>query len=65
MKGGKLNGVPYNFGKGGGTKGKGKIHKGLGIQPEHGEHAKVWWIVLLVLADRVQRSPILVSHKST
>ena len=33
VKGGKPNGVPYNFGKGSGTKGKGKIHKGLGFQP--------------------------------
>ena len=27
VKGGKPNGVPYNFGKGGGTKGKGKFIK--------------------------------------
>ena len=27
VKGGKPNGVPYNFGKGSGTKGKGKMHK--------------------------------------
>ena len=39
-KGGKPNGVPYNFGKGGGTKGKGKMHKGLGFQPERGEQRK-------------------------
>ena len=30
-KGGKPNGVPYNFGKSGGVKGTGKIHKGLGF----------------------------------
>ena len=36
VKGGKLNGVPQNFGKGG-TKGKRKIHNGLGFQPERGE----------------------------
>ena len=28
VKGGKPNGVPCNFGKGSGTKGKGQIHKG-------------------------------------
>ena len=39
-KGGKPNGVPYNFDKGSGTKGKGKIHKGLGFQPERGEQRK-------------------------
>ena len=33
-KGGKPDGVPYNFGKGSGTKGKGKKHKGLGFQLE-------------------------------
>ena len=38
VKGGKPNGVPYNFGKGSGTKGKGKMHKGLGFQPERGAH---------------------------
>ena len=37
VKGGKPNGVPHNFGKGSDTKGKGKIHKGLGFQPERGE----------------------------
>ena len=37
---GKLNGVPYNFGKGSGTKGKGKVDKGLGLQPERGEQRK-------------------------
>ena len=40
VKGGKPNGVPYNIGKGSGTKGKGKIHKGLGFQPERGEQRK-------------------------
>ena len=40
VKGGKPNGVPYNFGKGSGKKGKGKIHKGLGFQPERGEQRK-------------------------
>ena len=40
VKGGKPNGVPYNFGKGSGTKGKGKMHKGLGSQPECGEQRK-------------------------
>ena len=39
-KGGKPNGVPYNFGKSSGTKGKGKMHKGLGFQPERGEQRK-------------------------
>ena len=33
-KGGKPNGVPYNFGKSSGTKGKGETHKGLGFQPD-------------------------------
>ena len=37
VKGGKPDGVPYNFGKGSGTQGKGKMHKGLGFQPELGE----------------------------
>ena len=36
-KGGKPNGVPYNFGQCSGTKGKGKMHKGLSFQPERGE----------------------------
>ena len=40
VKGGKINGVPYDFGKGSGTKGKGKMHKGLGFQPERGEQRK-------------------------
>ena len=40
VQGGKPNGVPYNFGKGSGTKGKGKMHKGLGFQPERGEQRK-------------------------
>ena len=40
VKGGKHNGVPYNFGKGSGTKGKGKMHEGLGFQPERGEQRK-------------------------
>ena len=39
-KGGKSNGVPYNFGKGSGTKGKGQMHKRLGFQPERGEQRK-------------------------
>ena len=39
-KGGTPNGVPHNFGKGSGTKGKGKMHKGLGCQPERGEQRK-------------------------
>ena len=33
MKGGKPNGVPYNFGKGSGTKGKGKIIKDSDFNP--------------------------------
>ena len=37
VKGGKPIGVPYNIGKGTGTKGKGKMHKGLGFQPGSGE----------------------------
>ena len=59
-KGGKPNGVPYNFGKGSGTKGKGQIHKGFGFQPERGEQRKFWWILQLVLANWAQRSPVLV-----
>ena len=39
VKGGKLNGVPYNFGKND-TKGKGNMHKGLGFQPEGGEQRR-------------------------
>ena len=41
VKGGKPNGVPYNFGKGSGTKGKGKMHEGLGFQHERGEQRKI------------------------
>ena len=59
VKGGKLNEVPYNFGKGG-TKGKGKMHKRLGFQPERGEQRTFWRILQLVLANRTQRSPVLV-----
>ena len=40
MKGGKPGGVPYNFGKGSGTKDKGDTHKGLGSQPKRGEQRK-------------------------
>ena len=40
VKGGKPHGVRYNLGKGSGTKGKGKMHKGLGFQPERGEQRK-------------------------
>ena len=40
VKGGKPNGVPHIFGKGSGTKGTGKMHKGLGFQPERGEQRK-------------------------
>ena len=39
-KGGKPDGLPRNFGMGCGTKGKGKMHKGLGFQPECGEQRK-------------------------
>ena len=39
-KGRKPDGVPYNFVKGSGTKGRGKMHKGLGFQPERGEQRK-------------------------
>ena len=39
-KGGKPNGVLCNFGKSD-TKGKGKMHKGLGSQPERGEQRRV------------------------
>ena len=37
---GKPSGVPYNFGKGSGTKGKGKMHNGLGFQRERGGQRK-------------------------
>ena len=40
-KGGKPDAVPYNFGKGSGTKGKGKMQKGLGFQPGRGEQRKI------------------------
>ena len=40
VKGGKPNGVPYNFGKSG-TKGKGQVHKGHGFQPERGEQRRL------------------------
>ena len=39
-KGGKPNEVPHNIGKDRGTKGKGKMHNGLGFQPERGEQRK-------------------------
>ena len=39
VKGGKPNGVSYNFGKSD-TKGKGKMHKRLGFQPERGEQRR-------------------------
>ena len=52
VNGGKPIGVPYNFGKGCGTKGKGKMHKELGFQPERREQR--------MLANRAQRSPVLV-----
>ena len=59
-KSGKLDGVPYNFGKSSGTKGKGKMHKGLGFQPERCEQRQFWWILQLLLANWAQRSPVLV-----
>ena len=34
------NGLPYNFGKGSGTKGKAKMHKGLGFLPERGDQKR-------------------------
>ena len=40
VKARKHNGMPCNFRKGSGTKGKGKMHKGLGFQPERGEQRK-------------------------
>ena len=40
VNGGKRSGVPYNFGKSSGTKGKGNMHKRLGFQPERGEQRK-------------------------
>ena len=40
VKGGNPNGVPYNFRKSG-TNGKGKMHKGLGFQPERGGHRRL------------------------
>ena len=39
-KGEKPHGVLYNFGKGSSTKGEGKMHEGLGFQPERGEQRK-------------------------
>ena len=40
VKGGTPGGVPHNFGNGSGRKGKGKIRKGLGFEPERGEQRK-------------------------
>ena len=37
---GLVKGGKPNLGKGSGTKGKGKMHKGLGFQPERGEQRK-------------------------
>ena len=39
-KGGKPNGVPYNFGKGSSTNSKEKCIQGLGFHPERGEQRK-------------------------
>ena len=39
---------------------KDQIHKGLGFQPERGEQRKFGGILQLVLANRAQRSPVLV-----
>ena len=39
-KGGKPDGVSYNFGQGTGTKGKEKMHEALGFQHERGEQRK-------------------------
>ena len=40
-KGEKPNGLPHNFPKSSGTKGKGKMLKGLGFPPERGEQRKI------------------------
>ena len=56
-KGGKPNGVPYNFGKGGGTKGKGKMHKGLGFQPERGETRKFSLDTVIDVGESAIRKP--------
>ena len=63
-KGAKPNGVPYNFGKGSGTKGKGKMHKGLGFQPERGEQRKFGGAAIGVGESAIQK-PSVGLNKST
>ena len=57
--------MPYNFGKGTGTKGKGKMHKGLGFEPERGETAKVSWNTVIGVGESVVRKPSVGLNKST
>ena len=42
---------------------KEKMHEGLGFQTERGEQRKFGWILQLVLANRAQRSPVLVLRR--
>ena len=65
VKSGKTNGAPYTFGQGSGTKGKRKMHRRLGFQPERGEQRKFGGCCNLVLANRARRCPESVLTKST
>ena len=57
-KGGKPNGVPYNFGKGSGSKGKEKIHKGLGFQFERGDSESLVDIVIGVGESAIKKPSV-------
>ena len=64
MKGGKLSGVPHNFGRSSGTKGKGKMRKGLGFQTERGEQRKFVGTVIGVGESGTEK-PSVSLNKST
>ena len=53
-------GVPYNIGKSSGTKGKRKMHKGLGFQPERGKQRMFGGYSNWCLRIRNKRSPVLI-----
>ena len=63
-EGGKLSGVPYNFGRSSGTKGKGKMRKGLGFQTERGEQRKFVDTVIGVCESGTKK-PSVGLNKST
>ena len=55
----------HNFGKGSGTKGKGKMHKGPGFQPERGEQRKFGGYCNWCWRNRSRRKPSVGLNKST